>query len=368
MLRGAASQRRRTRWATPPPRLRPPWPPSCRRGWSTGRAPSTAGPAGPRRAARPRARPGRGPRARSGLRRVPDGPPPGRGRPRPAPAPGDAGPRGRRRGRPARRRQHPVGGWATGSGCPGWPTPAASAASACPGRENLCPDPRFTGWDVDGGYADYAVVDEAYAYALPDGIRRSGGRAAALCRDHRLPGPAAGQPSRGGPARDLRVRGLRPPHGPGGAGPGRPRPCHDPLARGTGAGPPARRGQRRGRRRRAAGALDSAILFAPVGTLVPPALAALDRGGTLAVAGIYLERRPRPGLPAAPLRGADPAERDGQHPARRGGLPRRGGPDPVCGSRPSPTPWTAPTPRCATSGTTASTAPPSSSSEGIRPL
>ena len=34
--------------------------------------------------------------------------------------------------------------------------------------------------------------------------------------------------------------------------------------------------------------LDSAILFAPVGTLVPPGLAALDRGGTLAVAGIYL--------------------------------------------------------------------------------
>ena len=36
------------------------------------------------------------------------------------------------------------------------------------GRENLCIDPRFTGWDVDGGYAEYAVVDEAYAYALPD--------------------------------------------------------------------------------------------------------------------------------------------------------------------------------------------------------
>ena len=34
--------------------------------------------------------------------------------------------------------------------------------------------------------------------------------------------------------------------------------------------------------------LDSAILFAPVGTLVPPGLAALDRGGTLAIAGIYL--------------------------------------------------------------------------------
>ncbi len=36
------------------------------------------------------------------------------------------------------------------------------------GRENLCLAPRFTGWDVDGGYAEYAVVDEAYAYALPD--------------------------------------------------------------------------------------------------------------------------------------------------------------------------------------------------------
>ncbi len=39
--------------------------------------------------------------------------------------------------------------------------------------------------------------------------------------------------------------------------------------------------------------LDSAILFAPVGSLVPPALAALDPGGTLAVAGIYLSDVPR---------------------------------------------------------------------------
>src|SRR5205085_9314489 len=35
------------------------------------------------------------------------------------------------------------------------------------GAENLCPDPRFTGWDADGGYAEWAVVDEAYAYPLP---------------------------------------------------------------------------------------------------------------------------------------------------------------------------------------------------------
>ncbi len=38
--------------------------------------------------------------------------------------------------------------------------------------------------------------------------------------------------------------------------------------------------------------LDSAVLFAPAGELVPPALAALDRGGTLALAGIYLTQVP----------------------------------------------------------------------------
>src|SRR6185369_16005227 len=36
------------------------------------------------------------------------------------------------------------------------------------GRENLCPASQYTGWDADGGYAEWAVVDEAYAYALPD--------------------------------------------------------------------------------------------------------------------------------------------------------------------------------------------------------
>ena len=35
-------------------------------------------------------------------------------------------------------------------------------------RENLCVAPLFTGWDVDGGYAEYLIVDEAYAYALPE--------------------------------------------------------------------------------------------------------------------------------------------------------------------------------------------------------
>src|SRR4051812_14904647 len=35
------------------------------------------------------------------------------------------------------------------------------------GEENLCVAPAFTGWDADGGYAEHAVVDERYAYALP---------------------------------------------------------------------------------------------------------------------------------------------------------------------------------------------------------
>ena len=38
------------------------------------------------------------------------------------------------------------------------------------GDENLCESPVFTGWDVDGGYADACLVDEAFAYALPAGL------------------------------------------------------------------------------------------------------------------------------------------------------------------------------------------------------
>jgi propanol-preferring alcohol dehydrogenase len=160
------------------------------------------------------------------------------------------------------------------------------------GRENLCLTPRFTGWDVHGGYADYAVVEEAYAYALPDefddvevapllcagiiGYR-------ALLRSNLPDGGRLGIYGFGGSAhltaqvalaRGARVHVMtRSPEAQrlalqlGAASAG------DATAR-----PPE--------------PLDSAILFAPVGTLVPPALAALDRGGTLAVAGIYLSDIP----------------------------------------------------------------------------
>ena len=160
------------------------------------------------------------------------------------------------------------------------------------GRENLCLAPRFTGWDVDGGYAEYAVVEEAYAYALPEGFGDEevapllcagiiGYRA--LLRANLPEGGRLGIYGFGGSAhitaqvalahgarvhvmtRSAEAQALALELGATSAG-------------GADAAPPE--------------PLDSAILFAPVGTLVPPALAALDRGGTLAIAGIHLSDIP----------------------------------------------------------------------------
>ena len=80
------------------------------------------------------------------------------------------GPRGGRPGRPAGPRVR--GAWPRGSGSAsrGSPAPAGCAASASPAGRTSASAPSFTGWDVDGGYAEYAVVDERYAYRLPDGI------------------------------------------------------------------------------------------------------------------------------------------------------------------------------------------------------
>ena len=88
--------------------------------------------------------------------------------------------------------------------------------------------PRFTGWDVDGGYAEYAVIDEGFAYDIPE-VFSDEEAAPLLCagiigyralRRSQLPA--------GWPARDLRIRWVGPPHRSGGDGRGRPRPCHDP--------------------------------------------------------------------------------------------------------------------------------------------
>lgn len=161
------------------------------------------------------------------------------------------------------------------------------------GDENLCLDPSFTGWDADGGYAEYAVVDERFAYHLPDGfsdqelapllcsgiigfraLRRTllpaggrlgiygfGGSAHLAAQIAIAEGAAVHVMTRSPDARRLALR-----LGAASAG--------DSLD------PPPE-------------PLDAAIIFAPVGEIVPPALEALDRGGTLVVAGIHLSDIPR---------------------------------------------------------------------------
>ncbi len=160
------------------------------------------------------------------------------------------------------------------------------------GRENLCLAPQFTGWDLDGGYAEYVVVNEQYAYLLPDrfsdvevapllcagiigyrALRRSrlpaggrlgifgfGGSAHLTAQVALAEGASVHVYTRGAAARALALE------------------LGASSAAGAEEAPP--------------GSLDAAILFAPVGGLVPVALRALDRGGTLAIAGIYLSDIP----------------------------------------------------------------------------
>ena len=160
------------------------------------------------------------------------------------------------------------------------------------GRENLCPQSRHTGWDADGGYADFAVVPEAFAYRVPDsfadeqaapllcagvigyrsvlraqlppggrlGIYGFGASAHLTAQLAIAQGAEVHVLTRGDDARDL-ARQL------GAASVGGP---YDP----------------------APVPLDSAIIFAPAGELVPLALESLGPGGTLALAGIHLSDIP----------------------------------------------------------------------------
>ena len=156
------------------------------------------------------------------------------------------------------------------------------------GAENLCLTPAFTGWDADGGYAEYAVVDERYAYALPD--RFSDEEAAPLlCAG--IIGYRALQRA------DLRPGGRL---GIYGFGASAHLAAQVAIAEGAEVAVMTRSAAARELATRLGASwvggtvdpppepLDAAILFAPVGEIVPAALAALDRGGTLAVAGIHL--------------------------------------------------------------------------------
>jgi propanol-preferring alcohol dehydrogenase len=155
-------------------------------------------------------------------------------------------------------------------------------------RENLCIAPRFTGWDLDGGYAEYLVVEDAYAYSLPD-VFADLEAAPLLCAgiigyrslrqshcppDGRLGiygfGASAHLTAQVAIAEGLRVHVMT-----RGAAAQELALQLGALSAGAAADTPPE-------------PLDAAILFAPVGTLVPPALEALDRGGTLAIAGIHL--------------------------------------------------------------------------------
>ncbi|MGZ4567289.1 MAG: zinc-dependent alcohol dehydrogenase family protein [Blastococcus sp.] len=160
------------------------------------------------------------------------------------------------------------------------------------GEENLCTDPRFTGWDVDGGYADAVLVDERFAYRLP-GTLDDEQAAPLLCagiigyRALRCaavpPGGRLGIYGFGGSAhltaqvalaQGMRVHVFT-------------RGEHNrALARELGADSVA------GAADPPPEPLDGAVLFAPAGDLVPVALRALDRGATLAVAGIWLSEIP----------------------------------------------------------------------------
>lgn len=160
------------------------------------------------------------------------------------------------------------------------------------GQENLCAASRYTGWHADGGFAERAIVAEAFAYRLPE--RFSDVEAAPLLcagiigyralQRARVPeGGALGLYGFGSSAhvtlQIARARGCRVYVATRGE-------RHRQLARELGASwvgdasaaPPVE--------------LDSAILFAPAGELVPPALRALRRGGTLALAGIHLSPVP----------------------------------------------------------------------------
>ena len=156
------------------------------------------------------------------------------------------------------------------------------------GDENLCESPSFTGWDADGGYADYAVVDERYAYALPEGFSDEAA-APLLCAG--IIGYRA-----------LR-RALVPAHGRLGIygfGASAHLAAQVAMAEGVTVHVMTRSPDARQLALRLGAAsvgdafdvppepLDSAIIFAPAGEIVPAALSALDRGGTLVVAGIHL--------------------------------------------------------------------------------
>lgn len=160
------------------------------------------------------------------------------------------------------------------------------------GDENLCLTPRFTGWDADGGYAEHAVVDERFAYRLPESFSDEEA-APLLCAG--IIGFRALRRAAVPPGGRLGIYGF---------GASAHLAAQVALAEGATVhvmtrSPDARRlalelgaSSAGDTFDRPPEPLDSAIIFAPTGEIVPVALKALDRGGTLAIAGIQLSDIP----------------------------------------------------------------------------
>ena len=160
------------------------------------------------------------------------------------------------------------------------------------GDENLCPASEYTGWDADGGFAEYAVVPAAFAYRLPPGYDDV----------HAAPLLCSGIIG----YRALRRAALPPGGRLGIYGFGSSAHITAQIALAEGAELYVMtRGEGNRKLAEKMGAtwvggeadrppvpLSSAIVFAPAGTLVPVALEALDRGGTLALAGIHMSDVP----------------------------------------------------------------------------
>jgi propanol-preferring alcohol dehydrogenase len=187
-----------------------------------------------------------------------------------------------------------VTGWQVGERAGvGWLADTCGTCRACrSGRENLCPDARFTGWDRDGGYAEWQTVKADFALRLPD--QRSDLDAAPL-----LCGGVIGY-------RSLKVAGVEPGSRVGLYGFGASALLTIQVARFWGCEVyavtrnPAER--ERARRLGAVWAggydepppapLDAAVTFAPAGSVVVAALRALDRGAAVAINAIHLDEIP----------------------------------------------------------------------------
>ena len=172
----------------------------------------------------------------------------------------------------------------------GWT--CGACAFCVSGRENLCVRARFTGRDIDGGYAEWAVADERFCFDLPDG-------ADALQLAPLLCGGLIGH-------RALRLAGDGERLGLYGFGAAAHIICQVAVAQGrrvfafTRAEDAAAQGLARSLGAEWAGdamapgpePLDAALIFAPVGALVPAALRAVAPGGTVVCAGIHMSDIP----------------------------------------------------------------------------